>query len=106
MVTRGARGRGQARQGANADNERAQPAAHVEWERWLRGHIEAERAYMIEVVGQAIGQIRAELRAEFRHEIALAVSEIRHAIATAKARDDGSLVDLPNPLVRKRTDAA
>ena len=73
-----------------------------DWERWLAGHLEIERAAMIEGVGEALGQVRAQLRDEIQE----AVGQLRAEISIQRAHESGKVTDLPNPLVRKSDAAA
>jgi hypothetical protein len=69
----------------------------------MRAHLEAERAFVIEVVGEALGKIRKQLRKEISAE----VGQLRAEISIAKrAHGDSQVIDLPSPLIRKRRDAA
>ena len=56
----------------------------------------------IDGIGAALAEVRAELRKEFAERLA----QVRAEFSTMKAHDDGQVVDMPSPLLRKRRDAA
>ena len=77
-----------------------------DWDRWCDARIAAVLAehdrVTIEATGMALGKIRKQLRDEFAEQL----GQLRTEISIAKAHEDGQIVDLPSPLVRRRSDAA
>lgn len=75
-----------------------------EWDDWARAivkqELETERAVLIEGAGQALGEIRQQLR----DEIAKQIDQVRADFTLARAHDDGKVLDLPAPPLRKRYD--
>jgi ABC-type Zn2+ transport system substrate-binding protein/surface adhesin len=77
-----------------------------DWEQWADARIAkaiAEHDRNLNL-NQVLGETVSKIRHEFRHAIAEAIGELRRELARAKAHDDGSLVDLPSPLIRKVRD--
>jgi hypothetical protein len=77
-----------------------------QWEQWaqaiVKEHLDAERALMTEAIGEALATIRHQLR----EEIAKQIGELRGDFTLARAHDDGKVLDLPSPLLRRRNDTA
>jgi hypothetical protein len=81
-------------------------ASWDDWNKWCDARIAAALAehdrVTMEATGQALGMVRKQLRDEFAERL----GQLRAEISIAKAHEDGQVVDLPSPLVRKRRDAA
>jgi hypothetical protein len=66
--------------------EQANQRRTADWERWLRGHLEAERKLILEIAGHGVGKIRAELC----DEIHAALEKLRTRITALETQQRGN----------------
>jgi len=105
------------------DNAAQQPAPATEaeadwsgWEKWLRGHLNNERAEMLDLLAKAMGEVIAEERAAARRERDTELLKVRAELAELRGRTDallgllqsktGDVVDLPRGFWRRDRDVA
>jgi hypothetical protein len=106
------------------DNAALQPAPATEaeaqdwsgWEKWLRGHLDNERAEMLDLLAKAMGEVIAEERAAARRERDTELLKVRAELAELRGRTDtllgllqtktGGVVDLPRGFWRRDRDVA
>jgi hypothetical protein len=79
-----------------------QVEAAAQWDARVQGHIERERALMIDVVGCAIAHERQRQRAELA-KLRLEIDALRHELAKLRGTG-GAIVDL-SPLGRRTNGA-
>jgi hypothetical protein len=70
-------------------------------EAWLRGHLDVERRFILDVVAAAV----AEIHKQIAEEIELEVGKLHAEFNVSRAHDSGQVVDLPSPLLRKQSNA-
>jgi hypothetical protein len=63
-------------------------------EAWLRGHLDVERRFILDVVAAAVAE-----------KIELEVGKLHAEFNVSRAHDSGQVVDLPSPLLRKQSNA-
>ena len=77
-----------------------------DWDRWCDARIAAALAERdrihIETTGIALAKIRKQLRAEFVEQL----GQLRAELTIQRAHESGRVLDMPNPLVRRRRDVA
>jgi hypothetical protein len=73
--------------------------ALADWHPVIRAEVEAAKRFVLDVVAGVIAEERAELEAMVKREIAAAIASVRTELATRRARDAGTLVDLPKKVV-------
>jgi hypothetical protein len=96
----------------NADRQ----AQWDEWNQWadskIENAIQAERAFVLECVGQAVGQMVDDERQAYKRALQSEAQGLKTELAELKAllveyraffaTGDRSVLDLPNPLAAKR----
>lgn len=79
------------------------------WNQWAATVFDQQFAekweWQRDVIAQVIAEERKSYRAEIRRQIGDAVRELRDELILKRGHDNG-VIDLPNPLMRRRYDAA
>jgi hypothetical protein len=72
-----------------------------DWERWADARIAAAQAEHDRALVKTLGQVVSELRFQLRKEFAEQIGQLRTEVVKARGVDDGGVVELPSPLIRK-----
>jgi hypothetical protein len=72
-----------------------------DWEKWADARIDRALAAHDRNLNKVLGEVVAELRKETRQEIKTAVAELRAEVVKQRGIDDGEVIDLPSPVIRK-----
>jgi hypothetical protein len=80
--------RGREREEREAAMARSKAESDADWNAWAQGHIERERAFMTDVVGEALAEVRKELRDEFAEQI----RELRAELTKQRSGDAGGVI--------------